>query len=1457
MSNEQFSFASKNKFTAGELSPTLEGRSDLKMQQNGLKKMLNFMVLPSGAATRRPGTVYANHFDKNKPRSLFNHVINRELQFIIVIADTTVIDPNDPYKEIEKKDRAVNVSVMINNETIDESIDELKGIVLDPAKFRSITIQGTTYVNFGDNQPIYTFKLELSPNKEMKPSFEKFKVDGKRYKDNKTYQSIFRDTVREDDKKLNEELKKQEADTYTELSGTVVTIFEGRLWLFGCAENTHLITASGMGKFDDFDISYKSLVQARSPLSAFSVSFVSDTLDAVIWAKPLGDTLLVATTDGIYILKTGDRTKDQFVKIHKEVDKAISPIAPVILGKTVFFVDGDCRQIHSMSYSSEKGGYLVSSVTQYAEHLFTTPIMKIIAVNSPFPMLFVQMSDGSLNIFTYIEDSKAMGWSQHYLGGSGTISDMCLFQSVGQEDVYLKVSRPGTAYRRVEEARLSSCEYGLDTAIFLLQSATGTQKADLLKSKLKHEQEIKELKVLLQQEDNTIVHDIQGFVRKPLAITREFVEYIECKHLTGKTNRSIHDPVYVDCSMDYKRDEQRELDAAYERAMEAGANFNFKEDLSELEVLVNKQIDMDMQFDLTDEEIRTQFKVENIRISEMNTIAKEEEGTLESGINLLDVESIWIKFIREYFVKYQKDLLLISALKTSMVRQIEKIQTYTMNILLGNFENSELLNTLFTNVIYIDHELVNKVNLMDEWEENETTKKIYYIAHENINRYSFSSFAQKQVNDIDTDEFKELKEFLLILKGIGELYQNTHDVFVKNKKTKLMRNFIKLTNSNWLNMNIQNNVNNLVLREILAKKVKTEEISANNYNSFISNIDLLDIKNHVLDTCNPQGNFIKCFKIKKGRMEHNYANKVAKYNEETNVDLNASVDSFGELGEGIMHGVGEINNALLDLTREDIEGYFQSEIILMLAKLYNKYGAIVLDANISELKELTTSIFESFLKFNATLDYKIQEFLLTSDEGKTPLFKLVDDLLNNYKDNKKSEERISVIKLARQRKIDEYLKHIEEGGELPDEIDEGFQEDLKDKYEEIQEMKEFEREYGLYQSKLKYLKYCKTEVAFETKYKDLSNKDLSNKVQQALLEKWKEITAGETPDNADFEVSIFGQEVVDNCKKIDEVYISDSDLLIWNILAKTYPDDIENFMAYSEELKKAKNIESNLKHIDNDYYCLLSYSLLSLKVTINKIYTELVQRIDSVLPHEKKFLANYIEDTTNPSKVDKFLFLNKDYFPIFRMNFPDIDMHTIKNLTTQMDSTIHTIDTDMYDVGKRYGGTEISIIGDEEEILRYPFYYKDISQYYIPLNMNCRFVSLGFPYRSVFQTFPIIFPEEADNMLKIDTSLSIKFFNTKGGYIEEKTSRGNYKKQYINAPVSQLDGVERYMGEKQYLIAEALQSIQTPYTSGWVNFSYNRAISHDIDVMFAVDEPYPVTILKIVAKAKLVPHAIK
>ena len=47
-------------FTAGELSPRMEGRTDFAKYFNGCTILENFVVLPHGPVTRRPGTYHVS-----------------------------------------------------------------------------------------------------------------------------------------------------------------------------------------------------------------------------------------------------------------------------------------------------------------------------------------------------------------------------------------------------------------------------------------------------------------------------------------------------------------------------------------------------------------------------------------------------------------------------------------------------------------------------------------------------------------------------------------------------------------------------------------------------------------------------------------------------------------------------------------------------------------------------------------------------------------------------------------------------------------------------------------------------------------------------------------------------------------------------------------------------------------------------------------------------------------------------------------------------------------------------------------------------------------------------------------------------------------------------------------------------------------------------------------------------
>ena len=191
-------------------------------------------------------------------------------------------------------------------------------------------------------------------------------------------------------------------------------------------------------------MAYKTLLEARNPLTAFSAVFSSSSFDSVLWSAPFSSSLLLGTTDGIYIVKEGDRAKGEFIKIHREIELPVSPIKPVTLGKTIFFVEGNGCKINSLFYSQEKGGFQIADITAYAEHIFAAGIREIAGSNSPFSMVFAVLKNGGLASFTYSHDLKIMGWSQHWLGGNGEVLGITPVYADSEDRLYCWVRRPDT-----------------------------------------------------------------------------------------------------------------------------------------------------------------------------------------------------------------------------------------------------------------------------------------------------------------------------------------------------------------------------------------------------------------------------------------------------------------------------------------------------------------------------------------------------------------------------------------------------------------------------------------------------------------------------------------------------------------------------------------------------------------------------------------------------------------------------------------------------------------------------------------------------------------------------------------------------------------------------------------------------------------------------------------------------
>lgn len=80
-------------FTAGEISPRLEGRVSISKYKEGLSDLTNMIVQPHGGVTRRPGTEYLGEVKNSSAQT-------RLIPFEFKTADTYVLEFGNLYMRV-------------------------------------------------------------------------------------------------------------------------------------------------------------------------------------------------------------------------------------------------------------------------------------------------------------------------------------------------------------------------------------------------------------------------------------------------------------------------------------------------------------------------------------------------------------------------------------------------------------------------------------------------------------------------------------------------------------------------------------------------------------------------------------------------------------------------------------------------------------------------------------------------------------------------------------------------------------------------------------------------------------------------------------------------------------------------------------------------------------------------------------------------------------------------------------------------------------------------------------------------------------------------------------------------------------------------------------------------------------------------------------------------------------
>ena len=433
-------------FTAGEISPRLEGRTNLEKYSQGLSDLTNMVVMPHGGVTRRPGTEYLGEVKSSAVKT-------RLIPFQFKTSDTYILEFGNQIMRVFRNDLQVltssaktitaitkaNPGVLTSNSHGFSNGDE---IFID-------SVGGMTELNGRNyrvaNSTTNTFSLvDLFGNAINSTSLTTFTSGG-------TATEIYETASPYAEADLFDIRFVQSADTMylvhpsydirtltrsdhnnwtfatlsiagspsPGLSGannrpSVVSFFEQRLVFGNTNNNPQTLFFSKNGDYDNFEV-------GTNDDDALIYTIASNQVNAIRYLSATR-VLTVGTSGGEYVLTS---TNDGPVTptttlIRKYSNYGTSQIEPVQVADVTLFVQRGSRKIREFKFVGDvnTGGYQAPDMTILAEHVTKGGITQMAYQQEPDSVVWCIRADGTLLGMTYRREEEVVAWHKHVLGGA-------------------------------------------------------------------------------------------------------------------------------------------------------------------------------------------------------------------------------------------------------------------------------------------------------------------------------------------------------------------------------------------------------------------------------------------------------------------------------------------------------------------------------------------------------------------------------------------------------------------------------------------------------------------------------------------------------------------------------------------------------------------------------------------------------------------------------------------------------------------------------------------------------------------------------------------------------------------------------------------------------------------------------------------------------------------------------
>ena len=431
-------------FTAGQLSPRMEGRTDFQKYYNAASIVDNFVVQPHGPVTRRPGTEYVAQVKDSSKKT-------RLIPFSFSTTQTYILELGDQYMRFYKDSGQITESdVTISGATAADPVV----ITATSHGFSNgdeivITgVVGMTELNNKHykvaNKTTNTFEItDLDGNDIDGSGFTAYTSGGDA---NRVYEistpyleaELFDIKFAQSADVMymchpNHDVRKLTRTGHTNwslntvsfhgnpspgLSGAdnrpkCVSFFEQRLVFAGTNNNPQTLWFSVSGSYEDFQT-------GTADDKAMIYTIASNQVNAIESIKATR-TLIVMTTGGEFTVSSGaaeNPLTPSNVNIRKQSNYGSAGVDAVSIGNATVFVQRAKRKIRELAYNFDTDGYVAPDLTILSEDITKSGIIQTDYQQEPFSILWCVRDDGKLVGMTYNRLQDVVAWHEHSFGGT-------------------------------------------------------------------------------------------------------------------------------------------------------------------------------------------------------------------------------------------------------------------------------------------------------------------------------------------------------------------------------------------------------------------------------------------------------------------------------------------------------------------------------------------------------------------------------------------------------------------------------------------------------------------------------------------------------------------------------------------------------------------------------------------------------------------------------------------------------------------------------------------------------------------------------------------------------------------------------------------------------------------------------------------------------------------------------